>query len=599
MFLRAKAVLFLVVLAVPVFGQQAVDEAAQERQKSTLALLEQIGNDARQLKLPENRAFVAAKVGAAIWKADEKQARKLFNTVAEDLIAAQAEADAQSRNRQYQNGLIYGQEPRWTILITIANCDALLALDIMTRTRPARLARMMADADTAGEAGAMGKRHRLTGSSTAHFAVNELQNEQQLISRAADQDPLRAISLVQESLKKGVTYQTLGMLQKIHTKDPEAAKRLTGDAVRKLLEIDLVRYMNHADTIGYFLGQVSNNGDGSGNDLRISDDLIRQMAEKMIKFWLDPDVKSFYGNGTAFNTIEKLFPDRAARVKQKFDQINDSVQSPHQREYTRVLSENVPIEEMIKSAEKMPEPYMRNEIFRRAAQKMIEAGSIDRAEKLLEDNMGDEDANNYISQTLVNHSYTVMGSGKPEEAYAMISRIPNPEQKISLLVNLATTVYYKDPKANDKWAASVLGEARSFLPDEIETAEDITAFISIANASAAIQQDESFRMAESLVPTLNEISSANAVLAKLRNYGTFRNGEFQLSAGHYAMGISGFENLLNALKEKDFDRAVGIANGLNRPDVRLAYLLQMINSNQISNLPINTRVFISGFGRGE
>ena len=50
------------------------------------------------------------------------------------------------------------------------------------------------------------------------------------------------------------------------------------------------------------------------------------------------------------------------------------------------------------------------------------------------------------------------------------------DQKINLLINLAGTIYGRDPKENDKMAASVLARARSFMPDEPETFEDISAF---------------------------------------------------------------------------------------------------------------------------
>jgi hypothetical protein len=581
--------------ALPVFAQQE-DKAAKERETRNIALLTQIANDAKGLKLPENRAYVAARAGAAVWQADQKEARKLFDLAVTDLVAAGAEGEAQTRNKQYYTALTYGQEPRWTILNLIANCDASLAFEAMARTRTASLDRAIALAAGSGSTDNIRLRSELTGYGSGQFAINEIQNEQRLIAMAADQDPAGAIKLVRESLKKGVSYQTLYLLQKILTKDAAAANELTEDAIEKLLGLEFSADNTQAmDTMAYFLQDVSRERAPKELALRVPEGLIRQMVDKMINFWLDPAVTSFYGNNGSFSTIEKYAPDRAARVKQKFDKLTKQNRGPYGEEYAQLLAGDVPIQDMISRAAKLPR-YMRNEVIRQAAQRASEGGNLAQAEKLIADNMTESEAENYLGQITTNNAYMAINAAKFSEANDAINRIPNPDQRVNMLVQLASSIYHKDTKANDKWALSVLGEARAVLPDEPETYEEIAAFFNIATNQAYIEPEASFRMTEGLMPMLNDLSQANATVAKLRNYGNFRQGEFQIMNGQYSLGVPGLENVLNVLKDKDFDRAVRITSGFTRLDARLAYQLQLVEGNTIVNLPINGRTFSSCLG---
>ncbi|MEJ7701420.1 MAG: hypothetical protein WKF71_17505 [Pyrinomonadaceae bacterium] len=189
-----SAIRFFFVLALLVFpffvSAQSVDVAEKEKLRQGTALLEQILADAKNLRLPENRAFVYAKVGNALWQTDEKRARTLFQNSIADLIAAQTEAEAEKGKKEYLNNLIYGQSPRWDILHTIAARDAEFALDAMSKTRPVKIAQAISN---------------LNGhiqSQSQHYARNEVQSEQRIIAMAAEQNPQRAVKLLRESLKK-------------------------------------------------------------------------------------------------------------------------------------------------------------------------------------------------------------------------------------------------------------------------------------------------------------------------------------------------------------------------------------------------------------
>jgi hypothetical protein len=56
------------------------------------------------------------------------------------------------------------------------------------------------------------------------------------------------------------------------------------------------------------------------------------------------------------------------------------------------------------------------------------------------------------------------------------------------------------------------------------------------------------------------------------------------------MGISGMDNFLRVLKDKDFDRALELANRFSRLETRLMLRMQLIDENLFVSLPVrNTR----------
>src|SRR5437899_2353151 len=60
-------------------------KAREEREKKTLALVDEIITESQSLKLPENRIRVDIGLVGALWPRDEKRARSLFKEAAASL----------------------------------------------------------------------------------------------------------------------------------------------------------------------------------------------------------------------------------------------------------------------------------------------------------------------------------------------------------------------------------------------------------------------------------------------------------------------------------------------------------------------------------
>ncbi len=576
MFAR-KALLFslLFILSINNFAQTADEEAAKEKVARQTKLLEQILADAKTLRLPENRALIFARVGNAFWQSDEKKARKLFADAISDTINAQTEVESEKINKQYYQALIYGQSPRMDIINLLGSRDAELALEYLASSRPPILAE------------AVKEPNEDASSMLQQYARAEIAAEQRLLGLAAEQNPQIAVKRVREIMKKGYSYETLNLLKKIYTKDPQTADKLAEELAESLLSVDFAKNYQTSDAAGYFIADMGRQRAKDEKALQIPDELLRRLIITMTDNWLGSKNNQMYGYWNCLTVIERIFPDRAAKIKKKLEQINSQNQNEEVQEYNKLIASETTPEQLVAQAEKFQSSY-RNQIYRTAATKFANNGNITQAEKILQTTASDGQSEYYLSQLYLNLSNQFANKGDFEAANNYANQIPDESQRINALINLANTVYQKDKKENQKWAESILNQARELISTPPETQTDFNAATTLAVAYAQFDANESFRLIESILPTFNEIIQANFVLLKFRNYGGFRQSEMQISAGN-SLGLYNLDNTLRVLKEKDFERTLQFANSIARPEMRVWYQLQLVDENSLNfmNLPIN------------
>ena len=552
---------------VPKTDAETAESAAKEKLRQQTALLGQILVDAKNLRLPENRAVIYAKVGNALWQTDEKRARALFQTSISDLITAQTEAESEKgNNKQYLEALIYGQAPRWDILNTIAARDAEFALDALVKTRPAKVAQAVSNLTDGSQPQNYG------------YARNEVQAEQRLIALAAEQNPQRAVKLLRESLKKDVSYETINLLKKIFQKDPDTANQLADEVGQKILDTKLDEENQDTGFIQYFLDEFGQEKSSDAASLKVSDEILRALAEKFAKFVLRPNIYSFYTNPSTLKILGRYFPSSLAQIQQKQAKTQNQNQNAQSENYSKLMQSDASPEEILSQAGKFPRGY-RNELYRRAAEKTAQNGNVAEAQKIISANFSAEESENYLSQLNYNLAQQAIGQGKFNDANQLINQISDENLRLNTLVYLANAIYQKDPKENQKWASSVLEEARALVPDAPEKISEINALVGIAAAYAAFEPAQAFRQIEPLTAPLNEFSEATAVVAKYSGYGNFRQGEYQISAGNNPLGVYSLTNVLQTLKDKDFNRTLQFINGFSRLDVRISLEMQLIDLN--------------------
>ncbi len=131
----------------PTESQAEIEKVKKELEKRVQKMLDEAVNDAGTLKLAQNRAIVYAIAGDLYWKFDEKRARELFRTSANDILVANAEGEKDKKDSDdpYADIFLSGNI-RNEVLPLIAKHDADLALELLVQTRPAKLAEALARA---------------------------------------------------------------------------------------------------------------------------------------------------------------------------------------------------------------------------------------------------------------------------------------------------------------------------------------------------------------------------------------------------------------------------------------------------------------------
>ena len=86
----------------------------------------------------------------------------------------------------------------------------------------------------------------------------------------------------------------------------------------------------------------------------------------------------------------------------------------------------------------------------------------------------------------------------------------------------------------------------------------------IIQSFAMIEPSEAFRLYEPLIPQMNELSDASAVINGFQGSGNVRQGEYMLingdSFGYYGADFS----VLQPLAKTDFDRTLNLINTFTR-----------------------------------
>lgn len=564
---------FLFSFSLIVFAQSPGEEAKEkERQKNDL--LEQILGDVPNLKLGENRALVLTKVGNHFWEKDEKRARALFQSAIGELINAQIIAEAAQKNAAYHYDLLTGQGTRAQILNLIASRDAELALEYLVKSRPALIARVFSLQQAP-------KTSKISDfrSSYRYTAENEFNLEQSFIRLAADQNPERAAALLKESLKKGVSAETLNLLKKLHSKNAETANELASELAGKLaqskfLEENQPNYQNLNAALA-FLGEYLREKPATEKALKFDDSQMRTLADKLIVFYLrQNNSHNYYNYYQIIPIAEKFAPGTIEQLKQiQKNAPRHGAYVYHDPELNKLLTEETTAEQMLAEAKKFPE-MARRQIYHAAANKFAQQGDMNRALEVLTDNFSDETLEEAIRNLNWQYSYNLMSAGKFVEAERIIDAMPE-QQRQSSYINLANAIYQKNPIENKSHAVAVLEKARVLIPEKPENSTEMSQLMQIIGAYSNIETSKAFLLFEPLIPQFNELADAAIILHGFQGNPHIRQGEFLLSQG-ISYGIFGADfSVISKFVKNDFDRAMNLVNGFARREIRIAMKLQL------------------------
>jgi hypothetical protein len=569
--LRGFCVFVVFLFPVAVLAQ-VDDEKLRERQRRQSLLIEQVTAELPSFRLAANRAYVYAKTGSIIHKADPKLAADLFRKAIAELIDAQMAAEA-DRRAVPNNELLTGQSTRPQLLNTIAAVDAEFALDSFYRTRPAAIEKAISAQPAAPSKISSGHNNSI------YLAQSELSLEQSLMRRAAEQRPERAAELLKHSIKRGLSYETLETLKRLHNIDPETADALAAEVVDKLLRRSLTvgsqpdqQAIQISMTI---LSDFVRERQPDEKVLKLNDHQMRSLSDKLIAFHLDtaPRFSNYYFQ-SIIPIAEKLSPGSIKRLKD-LERTNPNRSYANNSEVNELLQQNPTAEVLLSEAKRLP-IQDRHQIYLTAANKMSETGNYSGALTMLNENFADDTLENAVSSLNWYYTHHLINQERYSDAERLIDEFPE-SNRFSALINLAQAAYGKDNAANRAYALSLLNKLRSQIDVRPNNANELNQLSQLITAYGAIEPAEAFQMFEPLVPLFNELSEASVVLYGFQNANNIQQGEMVIANGiniSFHLDV----NMFRKFAEDDLERTLGMIDALSRREMRV-YLKLHIAEN--------------------
>ena len=585
MFLRKSSavalfisVLFTFTLAQtsPTESQSEKEKAQKELEKRVLQMLDQAIGDAGSLKLAQNRAIVYAIAGDLYWKFDEKRARELFRSSANDILVANAEAEKMNKENDDPYIQLYDfNDIRSEILPLVAVRDAELALEMLVLTRTAKLTEAL---NKAADPNAKQDGGFFNFNPEQYRVRQEISLEQRFAILAAEQNPDKAIKLIKESLAKGISHNILTLLQKLHRKDEKKAAALADDVIAKIVETDLNK---RQEDLGVAIRLLQNSTDPNASkntkekQFRFTDAQQKRLAGKLADTFLQPSnsLEMIIGMTQIMPDLERLTPEKSALLKQKQAESLKNLPPELKRfqQQQKLWNSNSSPEEILAEIPKLNE-FEKVSAYQSLAYKIARIEDDARAKNLI-GQIPDEKARERAVELYESQRISRTASeGKLDEAKKLIGNLSKKKTQIQRLVQLAVEFHKKGTEKDRETAVNLMKDAKALAAEYPEDEDELNDAMEIVRGYAVVNPEEAFRIFEPIVDQINEYVQASAVLSK------FNKRDRSFKKGEVAMKINGFSRdglllfryipQIQMLGKADLDRMSIYADKFQRSDAR-------------------------------
>jgi len=560
----------------PTESQSEKDKVKKELEKQVLKMLDQAIGDAGTLKLPQNRAVVYAIAGDLYWKFDEKRARELFRSSANDILAAnfEAEKDKKADDDPY-SGFIEFSDVRREVLPLVAQHDADLALELLVQTRSAKLAGELAKAlqPNAKQDGGM-----FSYNPERYRVRQEIALEQQIAVLAAEQNPDKAIKLIKDSLSKGISMNVLPLLQKLNKKSEKKAAELADEVIRKIVDTDLTKRREDLGAAIRFL-QYSTNPNTSKSakekQFKFSAAQLKDLASKIADTFLQPSnsLEITMGMMQTMASLEKIVPEKVPLLKQKQTEAMKNLPPEIKRmqQQEKLWNPNTTPEDVIAELPKLNENE-KTWAYESLTRKITQVEDEARAKKLIEQ-IPDEKARERAAEQYESEKISrTAKEGKLDEAKKLIGNLSKKKTQIQKLVALAMDFHKKGTEKDRETAANLMKDAKALANEFPEDEDELNDLMEVVKGYAVVNHNEGFRIFEPIVDQINDYVQATAILSKYnKRNGNFKKGELVMRVKGYSWdGILLFRyiNQIQMLGKADLNRMSSFSDKFGRNDTR-------------------------------
>lgn len=573
----------------PTESKTEKDKARERLEKEALEMVYQIVNEADSLKLWENRALVFANAGDLLWKTNQKRARKLFRDAADELIRGNAAPKEKPKSYWEEYAWWQDTSPRWTILLTIAQHDADLALQLLQETRPSDLQAAIDAESQIKTAKAKTAAENVREQKNTRMIQQEITLEQQFAVKAAEQDPKKAARLIRESLSKGVSISAIQLITKVNEKDEVLGQELLNEVLRKLLDADFKQKEDARQIAAYLLQQsFSNDIFKANNDkfqpVKLADRDLKDLASKIADYFLEAtEYEIFWELNQAMPMLVKFAPDKNARLKQKLNAIENLIPEDRKAwsEVNKITSDpNIPAEKLISEAEKFT-GYEKHNLYRRAVDKAMMEGTGEKIQSLLQNappGKPRDDALEYLSSKL---SAKAIRDDQLDEVGKLIGKSESTGGKIKLYVDFAVGFQSKNTEESHKTALNLMEEAERLVNRIPESRQEVSDILKIASGYAEIEPSKAFPYLEPMIDMSNDLMTAYSLLSKYnKSDNLFKQGEmiFTQNVGFGRESFTAYGKQLGLLAAADFGRVKNLTDRFNRNDTKTLVKLLLVQA---------------------
>jgi hypothetical protein len=396
-----------------------------------------------------------------------------------------------------------------------------------------------------------------------------------LASKIAAKNPQLALNLGRQSLEKGFSTELVSVLSQLHPKNKDASLSLYREIVDKLKRVNLLRDPR-ATELALDLA------------LEFQPPEVDEMVYRELIGILSSALASVCANASPheapqicyairplFSRIEKYNSPRAATLRH-WNEVSERFGPPPGR--VREVIDNGTVDEILALAPKYPEMLL--QLHWAAMSKSEASGDIARARQIASDYPGEEQRRHMLAQIDRNQRWRTANAEKLAAIQQEVSQMRDNDQRIQLLLHMASQVAASDRTS----ALTLLSQAGEIIDSTKPGKTQLRGQIRLAILYCALKSDRGFTIMETLMPRLNEVVAAAAVLDGLEN-NYLREGEWNMTGEGFVGGLlTHLAQNAGCFAVQDFDRSVTLARQFERSELRLMAQLR-IAQGVLTNQP--------------
>jgi hypothetical protein len=273
--------------------------------------------------------------------------------------------------------------------------------------------------------------------------------------------------------------------------------------------------------------------------------------------------------------IDQYLPARSQALRQKLTEVGMS-NSGNQRatdmsQMGSLMQQNT--SESLTAAAATAPPGMQSRLYQQAALRAVDEGNPERALEIANEHL-DAGTRNIVLQSVSFKQLAIKAqAGRVEEVRQALLGLPSEQERLTLLLQLATATQ----KENPKQAVQFLNEARNLVSRRATNYQQLEDQLRVAHSYAELEPARSFEILEPGINQLNELLPAAAMLSGF-DVNIFKDGELPMQGGGSMLTnmIARYGQELSFLAKSDFERAVLTADKFQLPESRILARLSIV-----------------------